>query len=90
MPSLRPIRFLPFLLLWCGAAIAQQPTREAQIPLDPERGVLEIGTALRRQLELFPDQEGFQTARLFRQDDGSLVLEVSRIEQGRLVRERRP
>ena len=90
MPSLRPIRFLPFLLLWCGAAIAQQPTREAQIPLDPERGVLEIGTALRLQLELFPDQEGFQTARLFRQDDGSLVLEVSRIEQGRLVRERRP
>ena len=89
MAFLRPIRFLAFLLLWCGPAIGQQPTREAQIPLDPERGVLEIGAALRSQLGLFPDQEGFQTARLFRQDDGSLVLEVSRIEQGTLVRERR-
>ena len=76
-------------LLWAGAAGAQQPRRETQIPLDQERSVLEIGPDLRRQLGLFLEQPDFQVARLFRGDDGTLVLEISRVEGGRLVRERR-
>ena len=85
----RIVSLLAGLLLWAGAAQAQQPTRETQIPLDPERGVLEIGPDLRRELGLFLEQPGFQTARLFRRDDGAMVLEVSRVEGGQLVRERR-
>lgn len=84
--------FLTALLLVWGAipASAQQaPTRETQVPLDPDREVLEVGEDLRDQLSLFPDAAGFLTARLFRRDDGTLVLEISRVEGGRLIRERR-
>ena len=77
------------LILALGRPLAgQQTTREVQVPLDPERGVMEIGTDLRRELGLFVDVAGFQVARLFRQDDGSLILEISRVEGGVLTRER--
>ena len=81
---------LAALALLAHPAAAQQPARstETQIPLDPERGVLEVTPELRRELGLFQDVPGFQIARLFRQDDGTLVLEVSRVEDGRHVRER--
>ena len=84
-------RLLPLvaaLVLGVGRASAQ-PTRESQIPIDPDHGVLEIGPDLRRQLGLFTEQQGFQVAQLFQRGDGSLVLEVSRVEGGRLYRERR-
>jgi hypothetical protein len=81
---------LAALALLAHPAAAQQPARttETQVPLDPERGVLEVTPELRRELGLFEDVPGFQIARLFRQDDGTLVLEVARVEDGRLVRDR--
>ena len=67
---------------------AAQTAREAQIPLDPERGILEVTAELRRELGLYEDVPGFQAARLFRLEDGTLVLEVSCLQDGRLVRDR--
>jgi hypothetical protein len=75
------------LLASTSPALAQR-TRETQVPLDPERGVIEVTPALGRELGLFQDVPGFLAARLFQQDDGALVLEISRLEAGRLVRER--
>ena len=73
----------------CRSSAAAQTTRETQVPIDPERGVVEVGPDLRRELGLFGDVAGFQIARLFRQDDGTLVLEISRLADGTLVRDRR-
>jgi hypothetical protein len=77
-----------FLALLLAFPLTAQQVREVQVPLDPERGVTEVGPDLRRELGLFPDAAGFQTARLFRQDDGTLILEISRLEAGTLVRDR--
>src|SRR5687767_7282714 len=83
------MRALLLLLLCLGAPVAAQQTiRETQVPVDPEREVTEIGPDLRRELGLFPGVQGFQSARLFRQDDGTLILEIARVEAGALVRER--
>src|SRR5688500_20167427 len=84
-------RLLGFTLLvglLLAPALGAQQVREVQVPLDPERGVTEVGPDLRRELGLFPGVDGFQSARLFRQDDGTLILEISRVEGGTLVRER--
>ena len=85
---MRILRALAFLILSIGLPLQAQQIREVQVPLDPERGVTEIGVDLRRELGLFPDAQGFQSARLFRQDDGTLILEISRVEAGTLVRDR--
>src|SRR6185436_12546374 len=86
------MRLLLSLALLIGALAAArldgQQVRETQVALDPERGVGEVGPDLRRELGLFPGIDGFQSARLFRQDDGTLILEISRLEGGTLVRER--
>ena len=84
------VRILAVLLLMlaCASPLRAQTVREVQVPLDPERGVAEVGPDLRRELGLFPDAQGFQSARLFRLDDGTLVLEIARSEGGTLVRER--
>ncbi len=68
---------------------AQEGAVEEQVPLAPERSVEEIGPELRRELDLFPEVEGFTAARLFRTTAGDLVLEISARRDGRLVRERR-
>src|SRR5262245_60975585 len=87
--GIRALCRLALASLLSAAPLAAQTTREVQVPLDPERGVDEITPELRRGLDLFADVPGFQSARLFRQDDGTLILEISRVEAGGLVRERR-
>jgi hypothetical protein len=79
---------LVLAILLLAPALDAQQVREVQVALDPERGVTEVGPDLRRELGLFPGVDGFQSARLFRQDDGTLILEISRVEAGTLVRER--
>lgn len=71
-------------------AAAQEVLREVQVPVLPERGLVEIGPELRRGLDLFPGIQGFVAARLFSLEDGGHVLEITRREDGRVVRERRP
>ncbi|TVR66015.1 MAG: hypothetical protein EA422_02785 [Gemmatimonadales bacterium] len=63
---------------------------ERQTLLLPEAGILEITPTLRARAGLFPDLRDFQGARLFQGEDGALVVEVAWLEEGRLVRQRRP
>ena len=63
---------------------------ERQMLLLPEAGILEITPTLRARAGLFPGLPDFQGARLFQADDGALVVEVVWLEEGRLVRQRRP
>lgn len=50
----------------------------------------EVDAALRGQLGLFPEVEGFQRARLFRGDDGACLLDVECLVGGRLSRQLLP
>ena len=76
-------------ILIVGTAAGQDVVREVQVPLDAAGQILEITPELRRAAALFPEVRGFQGARLFQQEDGTLVLEVSWLEGPRLARERR-
>lgn len=71
------------------AAAAQQVQRETQVPIDAERGVVEIDPRLRDELGLFAGLDGFVSARLFRSAAGQHVLEVTYREAGSLAHERR-
>jgi hypothetical protein len=90
---LRRILLLAAGALAAGTAAAplsaQQVEREVQVPLDPERGIVEVDLRLREELGLFPEVQGFDSARLFRGAAGQLVLEITSFDQGALVRERR-
>ncbi len=73
-----------------GGDLGAQPVeRERQLPVAPERDVLEITPALRGALELFEEIEGFRVARLLVRDDGQMVLEVEYVLDDQLHRERR-
>ncbi|MDX1567590.1 MAG: hypothetical protein R3223_07305 [Longimicrobiales bacterium] len=69
---------------------AQEPVREVQVPVDSAGRVLEITPEIRGATGLFPDLDRFEVARLFLDQNGGWILEVSWREDGRLVRERRP
>jgi len=77
------------LCLGASALEGQETEVEEQVPLLPSLSVVEVDAALRRELGLFAEVEGFDAARLFRSGDGRLILEISRRREGRLVRERR-
>ena len=68
---------------------AQQVERERQEAVAPTLGVVEIDQNLRRQLDLFPEVEGFRVARLFLRDDGTAVLEIESRRDDQVLRERR-
>lgn len=78
---------------WCfgcliGAA-ATLPAQELQVPMDEAGTVEVIDTRLAERLGLFiQDYPDFHEARLFRAQDGSYVLEVTVLVQGRLGRRR--
>lgn len=87
------IPLIALVVVYCAVAparpaAAQEPVRETQVPVDTAGRVLEVTPELRRGTRLFLDVPDFQSARLFRQENGTLVLEVSWVEAGRLVRER--
>ena len=60
----------------CSPVHAQDVHTEHLVALDTEGTLDEITGTLRRQLDLFPDIENFQRARLFRGTDGPYVLEI--------------
>ncbi len=72
-----------------GPAAGQVSTRETQVPIHPERDVVEIDAELRERLGLFGNIRGFRFARLFTRADGGYVLEITFSENGTLARERR-
>lgn len=76
-------------LAFAPPAAAQQIERERQEVLLPTVGVLEITPDLRGRLGLFPEIQGFRSARLFLRGDGSPVLEIEFVQGGVLQRERR-
>lgn len=87
---MKRFRFVPWLaalLLWAGAARAQ----EVQVPLD-ERGRVEtVDASLAARLGLFADEHpGFHEARLFQAPDSSYVLEITTRQDGRTARRRIP
>ncbi|MET0397953.1 MAG: hypothetical protein ABW277_14160 [Longimicrobiaceae bacterium] len=85
MKRLRFAVWLAALLLWAGAARAQ----EVLVPLD-ERGRVEVvDAALAARLGLFADEyPGFREARLFQAADSSYVLEITLSRGGRMARQR--
>lgn len=88
---MRPSRLLFFIgAVAVAAPVGAQTVRERQVPLDPGHGITDVLPELRRELGLFPEAEGFVSARLFRQDDGTLVLEITRTDRDGLIHERRP
>jgi hypothetical protein len=62
---------------------------ERQEILLPEAGILEITPELRTRLGLFPEVQGFRSARLFRSDRGEAVVELEWMEGDRRIRQRR-
>lgn len=69
---------------------AQVVERERQEPVLPASNLREIDAGLRGRLGLFPEVQGFRTARLFVRADGSYLLEIETEREGRIERERRP
>jgi len=81
--------FVAIPFLFAGTAAGQDVVREVQIPFDTAGEILEISPELRRSAALFPEAEGYQGARLFQQENGTVVLEVSWLDGQRVTRERR-
>jgi hypothetical protein len=73
------------LLLAAPAAQAQ----EVQVAFDEAGEVTVIDAELRERLGLFPEVDGFEEARLFRQGEGVHELVIRYAEGGRSLRERR-
>jgi hypothetical protein len=83
--------FLAAPVSWSSASAlhAQQIERERQEPLLPAAGIVDVDPELRVRLGLFPEVDGFRTARLLVRADGAAVLEIESFWEGRLERERR-
>lgn len=88
MPAAAGALALLLLVVPSTPAGAQQTVREVQVPVDTAGVVLEVGPELRSDAGLFPEVADFRHARLFRLEGGGLVLEVTSVDDGRLVRER--
>jgi hypothetical protein len=73
------------LLLAAPAAQAQ----EVQVAFDEAGEVTVIDAELRERLGLFPEVDGFEEARLFRQGEGAYELVIRYAEGGRSLREQR-
>jgi len=68
---------------------AQVVERERQQELAPALGIVQIDAQLRSRLGLFPGVEGFRVARLLLRADGTTILELESVRDGRIERERR-
>ena len=85
MKRFRLALWLAALLLWAGAARAQ----EVLVPLDEAGRVEVVDAALAARLGLFGDEyPGFREARLFQAPDSSYVLEITLSLGGRTARQR--
>jgi hypothetical protein len=79
------------LLLAALALPTSLAAQEVQVPWDAAGRVEVVETRLARQLGLFLDEyPGFQQARLFELQDGSYLLEVTLVRDGRTLRQRVP
>lgn len=76
-----------------SAQLPAGPTvRETVVALDPERGIVVLDAATRRELNLFPELQGFVSATLLRAEGAGeevWVLELVLRREGDEVRERR-
>ena len=72
-----------------SAAHGQAVGRETQVALDAAGTIFDLTAEIRIAAGLFPEIQNFQVARLFQQENGTLVLEVSFREGQTLARERR-
>jgi hypothetical protein len=83
------MRPFAFLLLFTALTLhAQEIQVEVQVPVDTAGTIVEISPELRNRAHLFPEVETFISARLFRHNDSTYVLEVSFRKEGVLVRRR--
>jgi len=88
MPKLARIPLLVLFLLTMPAALAAQ---EVQLPWDDAGRVEVLEHRLAQRLGLFTaDHPGFQQARLFQLPDGSFLLELTLLREGRTMRQRIP
>lgn len=83
-----------FLVLAPAYVSAQQPaaavSRAEVVALDPDRGIQVMDAALRRELGLFSEVDGFVSATLLRPlDGGGWILEIVARRGDQTVRERR-
>lgn len=78
-------------LLVAAALLVVPPTQaqDVQVPFDEAGEVNVIDADLRERLGLFPEVDGFEEARLFRQEDDAYELVIRYEEDGRQLRERR-
>ena len=82
MTNLSVLTIIPLVALlstvpqFCSPVHAQDVRTEYLVTLDSQGTLEEITGSLRRQLDLVPDIENFQRARLFRGTDGLYVLEI--------------
>jgi hypothetical protein len=87
------MRKLTIVLALGLLGLASEPgaAQEVQIALDVEGRVEVVDAELARRAGLWvAEYPGFQEARLFRGPDGSFVLEISELQDGRLTRHRLP
>ena len=96
MTNLSVLTIIPVVALlstvpeqFCSPVHAQDVRTEHLVALDSQGTLEEITGTLRRQLDLVPDIENFQRARLFRGTDGLHVLEIEYLADLVPVRQRR-
>lgn len=88
-PALRPAAGAMLLALLATAPASTARAQETQVPLDRAGRIERIDARLASRIGLFSGRyPGFQEARLFRTADSSMVLEITSIQKGQLVRER--
>jgi len=75
------------LVLVAAAAVLAS---DVQVPLDLTGKTTQIDRALEKKLGLFPDTPGFLEARMFRLEDGTFMLEISRESRMEVLRDRIP
>lgn len=86
---LRPLLVCAVLTLVALPGLSSAQVRETQVPLLPERGLVEVDATLRSRLALFGEFNGFRMARLFQTADGGYILEITVRDGDRVARERR-
>jgi len=77
-------------LAFAAPLLADEIRTEHVVPMDSGGRILEITPDLRRQLELFPEVEGFARARLFAGENGAHVLDITFRGGDRESRQLRP
>ena len=84
------LRGFVMVLAFVSALPADEVRIEQVVPVDSGGRILQITPSLRRQLDLFPDIDGFAHARLFEGEDGAHVLDITFLDGKGEFRQLRP